>query len=453
MYSESIDAWFGFTSLRYKSKCPPWFSLLFQRKTGSGDFIRFVSLPPPRTHAIDSNQREPGFEKRTGGWCPSNMMISSRTSLRCSISVPMGGSTAVRLSRRLLHQRIIHYHPLPCGCGHRVPFWSISIPEIAVDGGGAVQAWRRRRQHRRGLSFPKTTDAARTLSMLSSWLSVSLASLSSTRTKVWNAPRIPVVSHCHFASSASTPAGEEGLTAGHTNASLPAGVTAPSSNTGNSLPEPAHNRDARLIDFQVAAKIEGEESQIVTIQIEPGETLRAEAGNMLYMTEGVVMDTTLGGASGSAFTRFLTGQNIFLTDFTYQPEQDTQRSGKGIMALGTEFPAKLLRLSLDQLPEQSLICQRGAYLASNPTVNIEMEFTKTLTAGFFGGQGFILQRLTGVGDVIVKGGGPLYIYISNPANPSGFRPVPLWPLNGLYNTTSRWFQEYEISCLGEKVSS
>jgi len=162
-----------------------------------------------------------------------------------------------------------------------------------------------------------------------------------------------------------------------------------------------NNLPAKLIDFQASAKIEGEESMIATIELRPGETLRAEAGNMLYMTEGIVMDTNLSGAS-SAFARMMTGQNMFLTDFKYEGNK-----GAGTMALGTDFPSKIMRFSLDDFDGNSLICQRGAYLASNATVNIEMEFTKTLTAGFFGGQGFVLQRLSGQGDVLVKGGGTI----------------------------------------------
>ena len=122
---------------------------------------------------------------------------------------------------------------------------------------------------------------------------------------------------------------------------------------------------------------------------------------MLYMTEGIVMDTNLSGAS-SAFSRMMTGQNMFLTDFTYEGTE-----GSATVALGTEFPSKIMRFSLEDFENSSLICQRGAYLASNANVNIEMEFTKTLTAGFFGGQGFILQRLSGQGDVLVKGGGTI----------------------------------------------
>jgi uncharacterized protein (AIM24 family) len=98
----------------------------------------------------------------------------------------------------------------------------------------------------------------------------------------------------------------------------------------------------------------------------------------------------------------MTGQNVFLTDFTYTGEK-----GEGTLGLGTDFPSKILRLTLDDYEGSALICQRGAYLASNPSVEISMEATKSLSAGFFGGQGFILQRLSGHGDVLIKAGGTL----------------------------------------------
>lgn len=158
------------------------------------------------------------------------------------------------------------------------------------------------------------------------------------------------------------------------------------------------------IEFSISSKIEGEESQIATITLKPGETLRAESGSMLYMTQGVEMATSLQGTS-SAFQRMMTGQNVFLTDFTYNSDNDNKR-GEGTVALGTDFPSKIIRLSLDDYGG-NLIAQRGAYLASNPSVDIQMEFTKRMTAGFFGGQGFILQRLIGEGDVLIKAGGTL----------------------------------------------
>ena len=119
------------------------------------------------------------------------------------------------------------------------------------------------------------------------------------------------------------------------------------------------------------------------------------------MTEGVEMNTQFLSAS-SAFNRFLTGQNVFLTDFQY-----TGETGQGTVALGTDFPSKILTLDLKDHPGSSLICQRGAFLACNApqTVDITTEMSHSLTAGFFGGQGFILQRLQGEGQVMVKAGG------------------------------------------------
>jgi uncharacterized protein (TIGR00266 family) len=161
----------------------------------------------------------------------------------------------------------------------------------------------------------------------------------------------------------------------------------------------------KLIDFRIAAKVEGEESHVATIELHPGEILRAESGAMLYMTQGVVMETKMAGAS-SAFTRMLTGQNVFLTDFHYDGAGSTPGStSSGTVCLGTDFPSKILRFNLQECPNENLICQRGAFLAGNPSVNIEMEFTKSFSAGFFGGQGFVLLKLSGEGDVLVKGGG------------------------------------------------
>jgi len=177
-------------------------------------------------------------------------------------------------------------------------------------------------------------------------------------------------------------------------------------NIENRLSVPEQNDSP--IDFAVSSKIEGEESQIATIKLIPGEKLRAESGSMLYMTQGIEMATNLEGGASSAFRRMMTGQNIFLTDFTYNGSTKDKDGGggSGTVALGTDFPSKIVRLSLDDYGG-SLIAQRGAYLASNASVDIQMEFTKTMTAGFFGGQGFILQRLIGEGDVLIKAGGTL----------------------------------------------
>ena len=156
------------------------------------------------------------------------------------------------------------------------------------------------------------------------------------------------------------------------------------------------------IDFDVASRVEGQESQIVTVDLEPGQVLRAESGAMLYMTEGIEMETTTGGGLSAGFKRMLTGQNLMISDFRYTGTEGT----RGTVALGTDFPSKIVRLSVDEYGGK-IVCQKGALLCASHTIDIEMEFAKKMTAGFFGGEGFVLQSLTGTGDVFVKAGGTL----------------------------------------------
>ena len=147
----------------------------------------------------------------------------------------------------------------------------------------------------------------------------------------------------------------------------------------------------RTIDFDAAAKILGNESQILTIQLQPQQLLRAEAGNMIYMTDHVQMNTTTGsGGITQGMTRLMTGQSFFLTDYTYTGPTGTT----GTIALGTSFPSKIVRIPLADYRIGKLICQKGALLCSSHTINVQMEFTKNLTSGFFGGEGFILQVRT-----------------------------------------------------------
>jgi uncharacterized protein (TIGR00266 family) len=156
------------------------------------------------------------------------------------------------------------------------------------------------------------------------------------------------------------------------------------------------------IDFDTASKIVGNESQIAVIELEPGQILRAESGAMMYMTDGVEMSTTTGGGLSAGFKRMLTGQNFFISDYTYNGPEGT----RGTVALGTDFPSKILRLNLEDCGGK-VVCQKGALMCASHTVNIEMEFTKNIKSGFFGGEGFVLQALTGQGDVFVKAGGTL----------------------------------------------
>ncbi|KDO35638.1 hypothetical protein SPRG_00482 [Saprolegnia parasitica CBS 223.65] len=154
------------------------------------------------------------------------------------------------------------------------------------------------------------------------------------------------------------------------------------------------------IDFAKAARIEGSESQIVHIDIGPKQKLRTESGAMIYMTDGVEMDTTTAGGFRQGLTRMVTGQNFFVTEYTYKG------SSKGTVAMGTSVPSKILHMRLDDFGG-SLICQKGAFLCGSHTIGIEMEFTKNFGAGFFGGEGFILQRLNGPGDAFISANGAL----------------------------------------------
>jgi hypothetical protein len=143
------------------------------------------------------------------------------------------------------------------------------------------------------------------------------------------------------------------------------------------------------IDFDVAATIEGAESQIVTIQLTYGQVLRAESGALMYMTDGIEMATSTGGGIGKALSRMMTGQNLFLTDYRYTRNDGTS----GTVALGTNFPSKILRLNVAKYGGK-LVCQKGALLCASHTIDIQMEYSKNLTTGFFGGEGFILQVRT-----------------------------------------------------------
>jgi uncharacterized protein (TIGR00266 family) len=156
------------------------------------------------------------------------------------------------------------------------------------------------------------------------------------------------------------------------------------------------------IDFDIQSKVEGNESQIVTINLEPNQVLRAESGAMMYMTENVTINTTTGGGLSEGFKRMLTGQNFFISDYAYEGAPGTT----GTVALGTDFPSRIIRLNVEEYGGK-LVCQQGALLCCSHTIDINMEFTKSMSGGFFGGEGFILQALSGEGDVFLKAGGTL----------------------------------------------
>jgi uncharacterized protein (TIGR00266 family) len=153
---------------------------------------------------------------------------------------------------------------------------------------------------------------------------------------------------------------------------------------------------ADIIDY----KIVGDDMQLVEVELDPGEGVRAEAGAMMYMESGIEMQTSTGGGMFRGFKRMITGESFFITTFLHNG------SGKGHVAFGAPYPGKIIPLDLGKLGGQFL-CQKDAFLCAAKGIEIEVAFTKRIGAGLFGGEGFILQRLEGQGMAFIHAGGTI----------------------------------------------
>jgi uncharacterized protein (TIGR00266 family) len=153
---------------------------------------------------------------------------------------------------------------------------------------------------------------------------------------------------------------------------------------------------ADVIDY----KIIGDDMQLVEIELDPGEGVRAEAGAMMYMENGIEMQTSTGGGLFRGFKRMITGASFFITTFLYNG------SGKGHVAFAAPYPGKIIPLDITQLGGQFLV-QKDGFLCAARGIEIEVAFTRRLGAGLFGGEGFILQRLEGDGMAFVHAGGTI----------------------------------------------
>jgi len=151
---------------------------------------------------------------------------------------------------------------------------------------------------------------------------------------------------------------------------------------------------ADIIDY----KIYGDDLQLVEIELDPGEGIRAEAGTMTYMEDGIEMQTGTGGGLFSGFKRMVTGESFFITTFL------NNAPGKSHVAFAAPYPGKIVAFDLDSFNGE-VLCQKDSFLCAARGTEIEVAFTKRIGAGFFGGEGFILQRLTGDGMVFVHAGG------------------------------------------------
>jgi uncharacterized protein (TIGR00266 family) len=175
----------------------------------------------------------------------------------------------------------------------------------------------------------------------------------------------------------------------------------------NSIPPPLNAPQMHVVDY----KIHGDDMQFVEIELDPGEAVVAESGAMMFMDDGVAMEAIFGdgsqqsggfmGALLGAGRRLLTGESLFMT--AYQ----NQANGKRRVAFGAPYPGKILPVQLRDLGGE-LIAQKDSFLCAAKGVSIGIAFQKRLGAGLFGGEGFILERLTGDGLAFVHAGGTLY---------------------------------------------
>jgi len=166
---------------------------------------------------------------------------------------------------------------------------------------------------------------------------------------------------------------------------------------------------ADVIDFEIF----GDDMQLVEIELDPGESVIAEAGAMNYMESCIKMETVFGDGSGAdqgkslgdkllnAGKRALTGEGLFMTVF-----QNADPVKKAKVAFASPYPGKIIPVDLDTF-DQQLICQKSAFLCAAKGVNVGIHLQKKLGAGLFGGEGFIMQKLTGDGVIFLNAGGTI----------------------------------------------
>jgi uncharacterized protein (TIGR00266 family) len=151
---------------------------------------------------------------------------------------------------------------------------------------------------------------------------------------------------------------------------------------------------ADVIDY----RIYGDDLQLVEIELDPGEGVRAEAGTMTYMEAGIEMQTGTGGGIFKGLKRAITGESFFITTFL------NNGSGKSHAAFAAPYPGKIIPIEMSDFGGR-ILCQKDSFLCAADGIEIEIAFTKRIGAGIFGGEGFILQRLEGDGRAFVHAGG------------------------------------------------
>ena len=216
-------------------------------------------------------------------------------------------------------------------------------------------------------------------------------------------------------------------------------------------------------------EIKGGNLPVVECYLQAGESMMTESGSMSWMTPNMKMETTSGGGLKKMFGRMFSGESIFQNRYTAQ-------NGEGMIAFASSFPGSIRAVNI--APGSELIVQKSGFLASEATVELSIAFQKRMGAGFFGGEGFIMQRLSGFGMAFAEIDGELIEYDLGPGeqivvdtgNVAGFSPsvrmeirqVPgiknkIFGGEGLFNTVLTgpgivWLQTMPISNVALAIS-
>ncbi len=168
---------------------------------------------------------------------------------------------------------------------------------------------------------------------------------------------------------------------------------------------------------EIDYEIKGESIQIVEIELDPMETVIAEAGAMLFMEDGIQFETKMGDGSKasqgifdkllSAGSRMLTGESLFMTHFT------NRGSGKAKVGFSAPYPGTVIPIDLSQSPGNELIVQKDGFLCAAFGTRLSITFNRKLGTGLVGGEGFILQKLQGNGKAFVHAGGTVIERVLN----------------------------------------
>jgi len=181
---------------------------------------------------------------------------------------------------------------------------------------------------------------------------------------------------------------------------------------------------------EVEYKIFGDDMQYVEVELDPQEAVVAEAGGMMYMQDGIAMETIFGDGSNStgkgvlgalmgAGKRLLTGESLFMTVFQNTTQQ------KRSVAFGAPIPGKVIAVHLAEMGGD-LVAQKDAFLCAAKGVAIGIAFQRRLGVGLFGGEGFIMQRLQGDGWAFLNACGTLVQRDLAPAKRCTWTPVAWW---------------------------